>query len=198
MPISRRRFLKFLAVGAASTTLGYILVRHSRPTLKRQLTDPGLPEDTLTGLLDTQTLQVLMATTEALINIRIETTHYENFFRWRSENVRGYKTLYEQFALTVRTIAGCNFAECDIATRRRILERAFQVRNLTSRWDTVRTGILERDWLRFDKYIVHEIFALFVRTDAWIVLGYESWPGTPRGLATYRQAPNKPKRQQLS
>ena len=191
MPISRRGLLKTLVVAAVSTTLGYVVIQRSRPTLERYLRNPDLPEPAFTGILNAQTLQVLRATTEALIEVRIEMSHYENFFRWRSENLPGYKSLYEQFARTVNAAVGCNFAECDIAIRRGILEKAFQGRNLTSKLDQVRIGVLARDWLRFDKYIVREIFTLFAKTDAWIMVGYESWPGTSRGLVTYRQEPDR-------
>ena len=32
--------------------------------------------------------------------------------------------------------------------------------------------------------------ALFVRTDGWVLLGYETWPGTPRGLDLYTRPPS--------
>jgi hypothetical protein len=43
--------------------------------------------------------------------------------------------------------------------------------------------------LQFRNYVLLEVLALFCQTDAWVALGYEAWPGTPRGLETYREAP---------
>lgn len=39
------------------------------------------------------------------------------------------------------------------------------------------------------KRVADQILGVFARTDAWVALGYESWPGQPRGLTAYRQAP---------
>jgi len=53
----------------------------------------------------------------------------------------------------------------------------------------VAMNLYDRSWIRFEQYVVREILALFVRTDGWVLLGYETWPGTPRGLDSYTQPP---------
>jgi hypothetical protein len=47
-----------------------------------------------------------------------------------------------------------------------------------------------RRWVTYNTVIFDEALALFADTDAWILAGYEGWPGTPRGLERYRRAPN--------
>lgn len=153
-------------------------------------TDPQLKR-TPTGPLSEQALQALQATTRALVDTPVEMTHYAIFFQWRSENLRGYRDLYEEFALSLnqaaRRAAHRPFAECDIAVKQNILAKV----DLTGVGSLARLvrGMFDPNWLRFEKYIVREILALFVRTDGWVLLGYESWPGIPRGLDQYTKAP---------
>jgi hypothetical protein len=46
-----------------------------------------------------------------------------------------------------------------------------------------------RAWAAYDRFIMREALALFADTDAWVLTGYDGWPGTPRGLERYRRAP---------
>ena len=61
---------------------------------------------------------MLLATTEALVGTQVETSHYEAFFRWRSENLTGYRGLYERFAVVVDRAAKearkPDFASCEM------------------------------------------------------------------------------------
>ena len=189
--LSRRRFLTIVSlvagVSAAGAVqrwgIGQLTSLWSR--IYGALADPGL-KDATKGLLGEGTFRALLATTEALVGTQVETSHYEAFFRWRSENLTGYRDLYERFAVVVDRAAKearkPDFASCEMAVRREILQR------MTPRTYAL---VFERDGLRFEKYIFQQILALFSRTDAWILLGYESWPGTPRGLDSYTKAPSK-------
>ncbi len=192
MSVSRRRFLKIFLVATGSAAVAYAGFLRPLRGGWRWLAFPVL-ELTPTGPLNEKALSALLATTEALIDYPIEKDHYADFLRWRSENLRGHKALYERFAATVNRLAnrssGCEFTECEKAVRRKILETAFRVRAATSRLDRLRIGLLERDWWLFDLHIVRPITSLFARTDAWRLVGYDSWPGTPRGLERYTQPP---------
>jgi hypothetical protein len=199
MFISRRGFLRLFIAGASGATAAYFAVHSSQAgllaplrALYRRLPVPVL-EDTPTGPLDVRAGKVLLAATEALVGTPIELSHYEDFFRWRAENRRGYKALYEHFATilnqSARRSAGCDFTDCHQDAQHQVLDKAFQVRGATGTWDKIQIRVLDGDWLLFDTYIVREIFSLFAKTDAWVLLGYESWPGTPRGLERYTQAP---------
>lgn len=162
--------------------------------LYARLLSPGL-EDAPTGPLSAGALNTLLVMTGALVGVPMQIAHYEDFFRWRAENLRGYKALYEQFAAALdrraRQSVGCDFVGCGRRMQQKVLEELPQVRSAQTRWHRVRVAVFEREWLRFDQYIVHDILLLFLRTDAWTSLGYEAWPGTPRGLERYTQAPSQ-------
>jgi hypothetical protein len=198
-PISRRKFLTMLVVVAGGTTFGGMIVRRWRAwclapaqALYARLAYPEI-KDAPPGRLDIPVLQALVATTEALVGTPVETSHYEDFFRWHSEHLRGYKSLYEQFTAVLNHGAEQagrpDFARCDMATRRQILDKFPLARQ--GEFGKLLRGVFQKDGRRFEYYIVREILELFNRTDAWIVLGYESWPGTPRGLDKYTQPPGK-------
>ena len=142
--------------------------------LYHRLLSPGL-EDAATGPLSGQALNALLVATRTLAGVPVQIAHYEDFFRWRAENLRGHKALYEQFATALdrraRRAVGDNFADCSRQMQQKILEELPQVRNAGTRWHRVRVAVLERDWVRFDQYIVSNILLLFYRTDAWTLLG---------------------------
>jgi hypothetical protein len=191
--LSRRRFLTVVSLVAGVSAVSAVLAQRwgigqlaslwSR--IYGALTNPGL-KDATQGVLGEAAARALLATTEALVDTKVEASHYEAFFRWRSENLTGYRDLYERFAVVVDRAAKearkSDFASCDMEVRRQILQRMTP---------STYALVFERDELRFETYIFQQILALFSRTDAWILLGYESWPGTPRGLDSYTKAPSK-------
>jgi hypothetical protein len=201
MILSRRAFLRLsvivaggaiAALTAAQSAKGWLLAPFR--ALYDRLLSPAL-EDAATGPLSARTLNVLLVATRALLGVPVQIAHYEDFLRWRAENLRGYKTLYDRFAaaldLRARRSAGCDFVDCSLQMQQKILENLPHVSSAETRWDKVRVSVLERDWVLFDRYIVRDILLLFSKTDAWTLLGYEAWPGTPRGLDRYTQAPSK-------
>jgi hypothetical protein len=201
MILSRRRFLRLsvvVAVGAitvlmaAQSAKAWLLAQFR--ALYARLLSPGL-EDAPTGPLSAGVLNTLLVTTGVVTGVPVQIAHYEDFFRWRAENLRGYKTLYEHFATALDRRAqrsvGCDFVNCSRQMQQQLFAELPRVRNANTRWHRVRVAVLEREWVRFDQYIVHDILLLFLRTDAWTLLGYEAWPGTPRGLDRYTQAPSQ-------
>lgn len=189
--VSRRKFLEIAGAGTIGAATGYPVFHFSRPALRRWLREPKLPLGATRGPLGEATLQVLQATTAALIEIPVDLGHYRDFFRWRSQNVPGYKGLYEQFAARVNAAAGASFADCDRVAQCAVLARCLRAGNAAGRAGKVWAGLFDRQWLLYDRYIVREIFDLFARTDAWVQLGYETWPGVHRGLYTYTQPPER-------
>jgi hypothetical protein len=191
MTVSRRRFLTIAGVGTIGAATGYPALRFSRPALRHWLVEPDLPLGAATGPLDEATLQVLRATTTALIDTSADLGHYRDFFQWRSQNVPGYKSLYVQFAASVNEAAGAPFADRNPAAQRGVLARCLRAGNPAGHLGKAWAGLFERQWLVYDRYVVREIFDLFARTDAWVKLGYETWPGEHRGLYTYTQPPEQ-------
>ena len=145
-----------------------------------------------TGTISAEGLRTLLAATRAIVLEPIDAAHYGAFFRWRAAHLPGHYALYERFRATVDGIAsreeGLPFAQCAVASQRRILGPALDVGSeQTARSRPPRRD--ERDWALYHRHIIREVLALFARTDAWILLGYEAWPGTARGFTRYVQAP---------
>jgi hypothetical protein len=191
MTVSRRKFLQIAGIGTVGVATGYPAFHFSRPALRHWLVEPDLPLSAARGPLDEATLQVLQATTAALLETPVEMGHYRDFLQWRSQHVPGYKGLYEEFAASVNAAAGAPFADRDVVTQRRVLTRCLRAGHPTGPLGRLQAGVFERQWLAYDRYIVREIFDLFARTDAWVKLGYETWPGEHRGLYTYTQPPER-------
>ena len=201
MILSRRGFLKLFVGGTVGAMTVLLAVQSAKAwllaplrALYSRLLSPGL-EEAPTGPLSVGVLNTLLIATSALVGMPVQTAHHEDFFRWRAENLRGHKTLYEQFAAALdrraRRSVGCDFVDCSRQMQQKILATLPQVRSADTRWHRMRVAVLEREWVRFDQYIVRNILLLFYRTDAWTILGYEAWPGTPRGLDRYTQAPSQ-------
>jgi hypothetical protein len=186
--VTRRRFLVTLALAAAALAGGTAWSR--RAALSRWLVSVPL-DDTPPGPLDDATVQVLLATTQTLLGDGIEPGHYEEYFRWRAEHLRGHRSLYVQFAAALdraaRGLGHPDFVRCPPDAKARILDSLRPVRG----WRQASRAIVSRSTARYATHIVRGIFQMFASTDAWILSGYDSWPGQPRGLEAYRQPVGK-------
>lgn len=195
--LSRRYFLRAVLSIVGLLLGGAFAVRNWGGTLKsrleRILTEPTLG-DAAQGPLPEGVVRALVAATEGLVDTEIETTHYAAFFRWRAEMLRGYRALYERFVAELdraaREVGVPDFAGCGMTRRRSILQQ-IDVSGHGGRASRIQTLLCRRDSLRFKKYIIGEVLELFSQTDGWVLLGYESWPGTPRGLESYTKAPRR-------
>lgn len=194
MLISRRRFLKTLTVITVSTGLGVTLLPSMLPAphrIARKLYNYWLIIDTSPGSLDTHTLQTLLTAAETLLNIPVEKRHYEDFFRWHAENLGGFKDIYSRITVVLdrsaRQFHRNKFIDCNAAEKHKIIGKALNLRKskVLKFW----TGIFDKNWLLFEPYFVRPVHKLFTETDALILLGYDSWPGKPRGLVRYTQKP---------
>ena len=194
--LTRRRFLTVLTGVALGGMTLWLLRPWTRGILARlsgryeSLTHPALAR-AATGTLGPRALQVLQAAVSTLVDTAVERSHYVEYFTWRAENLPGYRQLYEEFARRLDLAAarrdGGGFAEGDAESRRRVLQKIDLQRGSLR---TVAVALIDPDWLRFEQYVVREVLALFVRTDGWVLLGYETWPGTPRGLDFYTRPPS--------
>lgn len=194
--LSRRTFI-LLALGtvAAVATGGWLSRRVGRRAAERYYRAlVAFPDDTPTGPLTTNTAAVLRAVAAALLPAGVHTSRYEAQFRWRATNRPGYRDLYERFAAALdraaRDAGQTGFASAESRTQQQILERLVDARRVVLRRDLVgalRIALFERDWLLFERYVTRDVLALFAHTDAWLLAGYPSHPGEPRGLDTYRQ-----------
>lgn len=195
--LSRRHFLQAAVTLAGLTLAGAFAARRWGAALKFRLywllTNPSLG-DAPPGPVPEGVVRALVAATQALVDTEIEPTHYATFFRWRAGTLRGYRALYERFGAALdraATEAGDrDFVSCGMARRQAIL-RQIDVTGAADRASRIYAMVFRRDSFRFEKYIFRQVLALFSQTDGWVLLGYESWPGIPRGLESYTKAPSR-------
>jgi hypothetical protein len=180
MSVTRRRFLAWSAVLVAACTAGAWL---GRGRWASWLAASG-PGGGAPGPLDDATADTLDATVRALLHDRVEPSHYREFFRWRAEHLPGARALYRRFAGAVdvraRRAGHRGFRSAPADARRAILTGLLPARG----WTRVRRLLVARDDERFARQVVREIFRRFARTDAWVLAGYDAWPGMPRAIAT--------------
>lgn len=183
--VTRRRAL---AAGAAAAA-GAGLVAWRRDALagwldRRETRLAGLPPDP-PGPLDPGVAALLSAAAEGLVGLSLERSHYEGFYAWRAENLPGYRVLYGDLARAIRDGDGAGPSFETLApearqARLRAIPGAFD----QPRWFEV---LLHPRAPRIRRHFVDETIRLFDATDAWVVLGYDGWPGMARGLDAYRR-----------
>jgi hypothetical protein len=182
--LSRRAFVVSafgLAIAAAG---GGVLLWRRRRRAAVPAVEPGP-----TGEIDDATYAVLLATPGALVDGDVELEHYRDFFRFRAARVPGYLDLYRAFAQSVaeatRRLGVGELASAPPATRREVIVEGCFSRALGA--GRLAGGPDDETRARFELYVAREILELFNATDAWILLGYDAWPGTARGLDAYRK-----------
>lgn len=179
MPVTRRKFLSSLALALGAGVLVSWWRRDTfLPWLVSGALSPAPP-----GPLRDSTADVLRVAVLALLDERVEPRHYVECFRWRAEHVPGALALYERFELAVdraaRRAGERSFRRAARATQRRIVD-AMRPAGGARR---ARRILLDRDEARFARHIVREVFQRFAATDAWVLAGYDAWPGMPRAVA---------------
>jgi hypothetical protein len=200
--MKRRKVLTIFSATAATTIFGASALLNWKQSIKYRLKNRyeslKVLEPAPTGELTPQTLKTLRATTAAILQDRPSgMSHYEDFFRWRAEHVQGYNQLYDTFAATLdkltKKASNRAFIDVDVAQQRQILDQAISVHpsRLPYQLETLRVTLFEKDQWFFDEYIIRQIFQVYARTDALILVGYESWRSQPRGLENYRKPPNE-------
>ena len=165
---SRRAFLgRVFAASAGAALLGAGVLFSALRRRPARVDEPGP--------LAPETLTTLGAVTETVIGLPIELDHYRDFLRWRAENLPGFRVACERFAAHVERAARPRaFAALPPPERKRIVEAALASRD---------PGVAEFGAIR------RELLVLYSQTDAWRALGYDSWPGVPRGLVAYQTCP---------
>ena len=193
--MKRRRFLTLAGV-AAGVAISSTSLQPPRQFAKDQLRgflgSLRHPDPTTTGELDPFDLGVLMAVTTALLPDNIERTHYEDFFRWRAENLPGYQDLYSKFVAELeqqaRQLGVLGFVERDSDIQMTLINKVIpKDEDRPGRVEELKRLAFDRDRWLFKEYIFNDILQLFARTDAVKMMGYQYWMGQKRGLETYRQ-----------
>lgn len=186
--MSRRQLLILVAgVTAGAAGIGVPVIWN----FVNQVRDLPLPSEH-TGYLREDTQRTMIALTEAMFrDYPVELSLYEQYFTFHAEHIPGYRDLYDQFRVDMDRVAkqsyGLAFADCKIAPRRDVIAPWFFVP--MSRVERVESAVMNgMPWLTYSHRIFREILILFMHTDAWLAAGYDSYPGTPRGLENYKIA----------
>lgn len=191
--LSRRRVIVILAAASAVVLVGVPLARLGKrgKAIRRAI----LPKDREPGPLSEDTARSLVSAATALLGEPLEVSHYGGFFRWRAENLPGYRGLYERFAAAggeaAARVHGRDFSACTPSQRSVLLESIAPLSGFAPWWNKVRvrSGQSVASGFLFQEFLVAEVLELFSRTDALVRLGYEDWPGVPRGLSRYQFPP---------
>jgi hypothetical protein len=184
--VTRRRFL--VALGVVAGFLGSGWAWDRRRDLEHWAVGTPL-EKTPTGALDERTMRSLLSVTTALLDDRIGLDHYRDFFDWRARNLPGHRTLYVSFAdyldREARRAGVSGFVGASRERKREILAPMRPLHGLKQ----MSRVMLAPMRARYANHIVREVLRVFAGTDAWILSGYDTWPGQARGLEKYTQPP---------
>ncbi len=188
MVSGRRRALRW--IGVSLVALGAVVWTRRRG-LVPWLANAALADEPMRPLR-AATAECLRAVVVALLDPRVETGHYLEFFRWRAEHVPGAAALYERFALAldreVQRRGAHRFASAPAALQRALVARY----GVASGVERVRRTLFDRDAARVSRHVVRQVYRRFAATDAWVLAGYAAWPGMPRAVARLRPVEPRP------
>jgi hypothetical protein len=184
MSFSRREFLKTLSIAtlsAAGLSVGYLFgdayLRNS--TFLLDLI-PDLDE------LDQADLDILALMVKPIfINYpEIDSGRYRVMYQTRAEEFSVIRKAYWQCAQSLRGRAEAKFQD-KVENLTPIQRRELLMPELSQQ-------VLERTEItseqRAIQELVHITLVYFLSTDAYILVGYDGWPGEPRGFDSYQQA----------
>jgi hypothetical protein len=215
--VTRRRFLITMLAAAAGIGGGsaglivlsrrdgsapYTLTRTEAGDVQIDLDPLDEQFDPAPGELTPETEAALLAFVEAFASENGSpgsTAHYASYFSWRAENLPGYRGLYEAVRAGLDGLAdadhGVPYAQADLDWRRQGMAALIAAPTPASALSETRLPLERAEslaaedtlWLYISRYLLAEIALVFMQTNAWIMLGYEGWPGQARGLDAYTQ-----------
>ena len=175
--LSRRAVLQRIslaggAIAAASVGAWRLIRRKAGPPP----TPPPVGEGA--GPPSPATLATLLWFVEAVIGLPIDRAHYETFLRWRCEHLPGYRAMCDALAGALEQAAVAR-GQPSFAAAAPALQRSLADEISASKAPAL-AGVAT---------LRRELLTLFAHTDAWVLSGYDGWPGVPRGFDAYRRAP---------
>lgn len=183
--MKRRRFIALLALGSLAAL--WARFRHSaRRWFPFGQADGSVDFSEPVGELDDATLQTLLAVPEAFYGSGIEKYNYELYFTWRAEFRPGYRKLFELFSQELNDRAldefTADFLSCNLVERNKILQDFMPAQGFAK----LRRPLLGRaNYDQFYRQIIVKQQRIFLRTDAWLMAGYDQAPAQARGLEKY-------------
>lgn len=181
---SRRKFLRNLAgvtaVAAGIGSAGWFVQRQAQPLTVVVPNPPDIDR------FDERTIAVLMRLVEAVfINYPPRSMdHYQTHLQWRADNIDGHAAYYARVAVKLHEQAlsqfGLGFVGASLNDRRTIIDDDLaQYVESSTNLPTEGTDI---------RALLDDLLRYYMHTDAYLLVGYDSWPGLPRGLTSYREA----------
>lgn len=174
MTISRRTFLKSLAAVTVAAAGGIALDQFIELSNRQYL--PDVPP----GELDDDTLRVLLALTETVFAAYplSSTAHYRRYYRYRAGHVAGERAAMQETVSRLNAAAQqqfrADFLALSAENRRTLITPHLNAYHAEQGAQAL-------------AIVLSRMLMLYMHTDAYLILGYEQWPGQARGLETYQQ-----------
>jgi hypothetical protein len=195
--MQRRRFLRLSLITTASIGTAVVSLRAGGVRLYRNLRARyeaalRLPHAT-PGPLDPHTHRTLIGVTDVLLAgtpaEKSARTQYDDLFSWNAQNRPGYRAIYDRLTAALdaaaRDAGATNFASADMAVRQAAFAEVVAPQVPQTKQEQLRAAFFQEDRWVYRVNVTGEILRLFCRTDAMAALGYDPWPGLPRGLDDY-------------
>jgi hypothetical protein len=181
LTISRRRLFQLMKAAAGATAGVGIQTRLRRLGINVAAADAKVPAP-----LSSDCTATLVSLARALVGDDVEVNIYRQFFGWRAEHLPGIRDAYEELArqldIAARKRHGLRFAESDLQGRATIIHDLV---------DPSPDAVIKGALTSTARAVRADVFALYAGTDAWLALGYDDWPGVPRGLEGYQHLPQR-------
>lgn len=180
MTFSRRTFMGWLVIAAASTTIR-----------KARAQDAPEAPETLSSqaVLGIRKLAEVYGGVPLDTDTTFTTTRYEQYFEHRARKYpRIRQSLEARFQRLEEQARACHqrgFHECAPKECLRLVAQCFPASGAARDCGGAEAGVSAA----FIREVQRPILLVYLRTHAWTDMGYAAWPGTPRGLEAYRQPP---------
>ncbi|MCB9454512.1 MAG: hypothetical protein H6671_00835 [Anaerolineaceae bacterium] len=187
MTITRRQFLlTFAGATAIAAGVGIPFVLNYVEQI-RLLPLPDIPPGPMDDVVR-ETMRAVITT--IFVNFPVDADRYEQYLVYHAEKINGYGKVYQDFVTELNRDSAYTysktFVDCNERERRFVL--APWLRMPITRDERLMDGFGHGIFsLQVSQHIFRELLTMFMNTDAWIAVGYEAWPGMPRGLDNYTQ-----------
>ena len=152
------------------------------------------PNPGATGFLGGELSETLRAVADTVVGGGQAADRAIRMLDARAQELEGHLALQRNFAAWLdegsRRAGAESFQTASRETRVDLLTTCMRLRSnsdLRRAW----YGAVFRDRVLWDRQVLQPMLELYSHSDAWLDLGYDSFPGDPSGLDSYREAPSK-------
>lgn len=192
--LTRRRFLHWLQnAGLGCLGLAWLTGcgQDSPPEIPGSARTPGPQPANTPGqpkpLSDAAIVATLVRLAPVLAEHPVEPTPYTRYFDWRLHNLSAMRDPYTAVARSLNQVAAArfqrDFSALHTAQARALVEEYYPGVLTPPSASPLPPEAVEQ----FAEHVRKPIIQLYLRTEAWIQVGYGGWPGQPRDLQAYRR-----------